>query len=316
MCLSNLLKLGVVDLDTSHPHIWVPLLRRLGYDVAAVFDGGVVHKVGYADTFATKHAIPQVWRSVEDMASSDGVEMAIIHTCDWGLHAARAWPFIQLNKPIFIDKPIAGSMGDLAQLASWAAAGSRITGGSALRFCQEVLDEREFGLMHGPILSAMVGCGIDEFNYGIHAYALACGLMGPQLIAVRHLGVRRGRHQIDLRWNDDRYVSLVAAGANWLPFFATVIYQDTVRHFQVNTDALYQTLLTTTMPYLSGRRPDPPIPFAELIVPEKAALAARLSLLRQCAWVEMHELDASDVAFDGTAFARHYKIAAHTKSQS
>jgi len=37
------MKIGVVDIDTSHPQNWIPIERTLGHDVAGLWDGGSVH---------------------------------------------------------------------------------------------------------------------------------------------------------------------------------------------------------------------------------------------------------------------------------
>ena len=41
------MKIGVVDLDTSHPQNWIPIERDLGHEVAGIWDGGAVHPPGY-----------------------------------------------------------------------------------------------------------------------------------------------------------------------------------------------------------------------------------------------------------------------------
>ncbi len=44
------MRIGVVDLDTSHPQNWVPSERELGHDVVGLWDGGDVHPPGYDGT--------------------------------------------------------------------------------------------------------------------------------------------------------------------------------------------------------------------------------------------------------------------------
>jgi hypothetical protein len=46
------MRIGVVDLDTSHPQNWVPLERELGHAVVGGWDGGSVHPPEYPATFA------------------------------------------------------------------------------------------------------------------------------------------------------------------------------------------------------------------------------------------------------------------------
>src|SRR5690606_9657417 len=107
--------------------------------------------------------------SLEEMATE--VDCAIIHSCDWDTHVDKARPFVKRGKSVLIDKPLAGNRHDLAQLQHWHMQGARIAGGSSLMFCAEVAawlaqpaDER--GTPH----TVFCGCGVDEFNYGIHAY--------------------------------------------------------------------------------------------------------------------------------------------------
>jgi predicted dehydrogenase len=97
---------------------------------------------------------------LEDMV--DEVDGVIIHTADWGRHVAQARGFVQAGKSVLIEKPLAGNERDARQLAEWAAAGHRLTGGSSLRFAREVRDwlarspeER------GEVQTAFAGCGTD-----------------------------------------------------------------------------------------------------------------------------------------------------------
>src|SRR4051794_5714526 len=115
------MRIGLVDLDTSHPAAWVPILRELGHEMVGVFDGGAVHPPGYAEKFAADRAIPDVFASVSDMV--ERVDCAILHSCDWDTHVRNARPFVNAGKAVLVDKPIAGSVRDLHQLRDWARGG-------------------------------------------------------------------------------------------------------------------------------------------------------------------------------------------------
>ncbi|MCB0128574.1 MAG: hypothetical protein KDE58_40190, partial [Caldilineaceae bacterium] len=97
------MKIGLVDLDTSHPQNWVPIIRDLGHSVVGVWDGGAVHPPGYADQFAATHGIRHVFEDLGAMV--DAVDCAIIHSCDWDTHIAKAQPFVEAGKALLIDKP-------------------------------------------------------------------------------------------------------------------------------------------------------------------------------------------------------------------
>ena len=129
------MKIGLVDLDTSHPGSWLPILRALGHEVIGVIDHGDVHPAGYATRFAAEHGIPRVFASLAETA--EAVDCAIVHSCNWDTHVARTRPFIDASKAVLMDKPLAGTVADLRQLEAWAARGARITGGSSVRWCAE-----------------------------------------------------------------------------------------------------------------------------------------------------------------------------------
>ena len=306
-------KVGHVDLDTSHPGNWVPIIRDLGYEVVGVHDGGTVWPEGYAQKFAAQHEIPKVYPSLEEMAQD--VDIAMIHSCNWDLHIGRAEPFVAAGKAVFIDKPMVGNLSDALQLTRWAQQGVRVTGGSSARFACEVqeylgrpLEER------GHPHSIFAGCGVDEFNYGIHAYSLMLGLMGTGVESVRYLGSSTQR-QIEVVWSDGRR-GILTVGANpaYLPFYATVVSDQAVTHIQLDNSRLYRALLEKTLPYLAGEG-EGPASIEDLLEAELTAVAARMSSLQDGARIWLADLrhdeagcDAGRDGYDGEAFAQSYRL--------
>lgn len=307
------MRIGVVDLDTSHPKAWIPILRELGHQVVGVWDGGSVHPKGYAETFAKENDIPRVFASPTEMAGE--VDCAILHGCDWDTHVEKARPFVEAKRAILIDKPIAGNLKDLRQLGDWVKSGIRITGGSSLRYCYETrdylekpVDER--GIPH----TVFCGCGVDEFNYGIHAYSMLSGILGPGISRVRHLG-NHVQDQIEVSWEDGRKGLLVVGDCgNWIPFHATIVTEKSCTHYLADAGKLYRALLERVLPYLSGEA-EPPLPFDGLIEPELTALAARKSALNHDQEVHLSSLAEGEGGFDGPAFAESYKQAKYGPSK-
>jgi len=77
----------------------------------------------------------------------------------------------------------------------------------------------------------------DEFNYGIHAYAMVHSLIGPGVQSVRYMGSKIQR-QIEIQWSDGRESNpdhRGRAGA-YLPFYATVLSDRAVRHIIVDNN--------------------------------------------------------------------------------
>ncbi len=299
------MRIGIVDLDTSHPQNWIPIERELGHEVVGVFDAGDIHPAGYAQKFASEHGIPRVFGSVEEMVPE--VDCAIIHSCDWDTHVAKARPFVEAGKSVLIDKPMAGCRRDLDIIEGWVHDGARIAGGSSLRYCCETQEwlarpVEERGTAH----TVICGCAVDEFNYGIHAYAMLAGIMGGRALRVRHLGGVPQR-RLQVLWPDQRqgYV-VVGKVAGWVPFWATVVTERGVTQFIADSGKLYRALLEACLPYLAGETDTPPIPPDELLEPERWAVAARASWMGKDAWVVTEHPDPDD-GYDGAAFAVEYR---------
>jgi len=302
------MKIGLVDLDTTHPEKWIPIERDLEHEVVGLWDGGDVHPSEYVTEFAEKHSIPRVYESLEAMARD--VDCAIIHGCDWDTHVEKARPFVEAEKSILVDKPMAGNLRDIRQLQTWARSGSRITGGSSLRYCYEVQDflanaDKNQCVAH----TVLTGCTVDEFNYGIHAYTLLAGILGAGVVSVQHLskGVQR---RVRVNWPDGRMgIVVIGEAAEWIPFYASISTDKDVTQFVAANDKIYRAFLEIALPYLAGEVDEPPVPFDQLIEPELLALAAKISWQENDREVRLDELTDCTVSYNGHVFAEGYRRA-------
>jgi hypothetical protein len=305
------MKIGVVDLDTSHPQNWIPLIRELGHEVVGLIDHGGVHPAGYAETFAKDMEVAKVFTSTDEMVEE--VDAAIVHSCNWDVHLERARPFLEGGKAVFIDKPMAGNKKDLMDLLEYEKKGARLTGGSSFLYCKESEDYlsqpfEERGTPH----TVFAGCAVDEFNYGSHAYSLLYSILGPGLQSVRHLGEGVQR-QLQLKWKDGRtgFLSIGNQEA-WLPGYATVVTEKAVTQFITDTSLLYRNLLQKVLPYFAGEVEEPPMQLADIAEVELAALAARTSWLNGDIEVKLEDLPSDSQGYDGTQFETGYRIARYS----
>ena len=312
-------KLGLVGLCTSHPEAWVPIIRTLNeerlvdVEVAAAWDSGETRPAGFAQEFARKFDIAKSPVNLEDMLNMvDGV---IVHTTNWDKHLEQARPFVDAGKAVLLDKPMVGTMSDINQLLDWGKTGKRVTGGSSLRFTtvgKEYLARpvKERGTIH----TLFAGCGVDEFNYGIHAYAFTSQLMGAGIQSVQWLGTSLQK-QIKISWKDGRVAILAvgSVGGGWLPFHLTAITEKNVAQLVPDNSSLYRPLLEACLPYMAGQTDEAPLAMTELVEPEMAALAARQSWLNGGKTIYLSDLKHNDEGYDGTQFAREYRRARLSK---
>ncbi len=306
-------RIGIVGLCTSHPENWVPIIRDLtkekliDAEVTACWDPAETRPEGFAKEFAKKFDIPNPIDNLNDMI--DLVDGVIIHTANWDRHIEQAKPFIEADKSILIDKPIVGNLKDANQLIEWARLGKRITGGSSLRFAKEVKDFLSKPIEErGEVHTAYAGCGTDEFNYGIHAYALISGLLGPGIRSVRYLGVSKQK-QIMITWDDGKIGFVTVGKQNWIPFHLTAITDKLATQITTDNSIIYRTLLENILPYFTGKTDTPPLPIETLLEPELAAIAARLSWMNHGAEIFLTDLRIDDPGYDGTQFALEYRLA-------
>lgn len=290
------LRIGIIDLDTSHPKSFLPIIRELGHEVVAVWDRGTVQDDGYAAEFAAQFDIAKVVPP-QDMPGL--VDAVYLNAVDWDRHVPTAQPFVEQGIPVLIDKPLAGSSGDLAQLRYWLRAGAVITGGSALRWCDEAVRARA----ELDIEFATIWCAGHPLDYGIHGHSLAVGLLGPDIDAVRHLGDSPWR--MELRWRDGRSCQLVVAEpGHSVPFRALVLTPDGAREVVPELGNLYPSFLRAVLPRLGGSVPVESD--RQTVVAEAAALADLASSRDGGAWISVDDLP-DGVGFDGPGFAGGYR---------
>ena len=308
-------KLGLVGLCTSHPENWVPIIKEmnekenLDVEIVAAWDSGETRPEGFEFTkeFAKDFNIPTALENVEDMV--DMVDGIILHTTNWDKHIEQARPFVDAGKSVLIDKPIVGNMRDANQILKWMKQGKRITGGSSLRFCYELqkflaqpVSER------GEIHTAYAAIGVDDMNYGIHAYSIISGLMGPGISSVQYLGSSKQK-QLMLKWDDGRIALMTVGKSEWLPFNITAVTDKNVFQISVDNTQIYQSLLEAELPYLIGKTDTLPLTADEILEPEFAAIAAKTSWQNNGQEIFLTDLREDDQGYDGRQFAAEYRRA-------
>ncbi len=190
-----MLKVGIIGLDTSHAPAFAKILNDPNAP-AEVANCRVVaaYPQGSEDIASSVERVPkyteelkalgvEIVDSIDDLIKR--VDCVLLETNDGRPHLAQALPVLKAKKPLFIDKPVAGSLADA--VAIFAAAEKYNTPmftSSSLRFTAgaQKLRRGEFGEVFGCDAyspAALEKTHPDLFWYGIHGVESLFTVMGP-----------------------------------------------------------------------------------------------------------------------------------------
>jgi hypothetical protein len=298
-----MIRIGLVDLDTSHPQAFTRILRTIpDVEVRALWDGHDVWPEGYEDTFARENGIPVVCSRLEEMP--DHVDAAMIHGTNWDTHIDKALVFMKAKKPVLIDKPVVGSAKDCDRLLNLQEHyGSLVYGGSSLRYAREVAAMRKaIGPRQGLLSIVAAGPG-DFFSYGIHTTEMLQGFAGTGVQSVRAIT----QHKVPVLavTYHDGFVALLHLQMPFHEWSLSAYTDQGLRTTTVSVDGLYEPFLQNFISLLKGGEVD--YTLAGPVEAVRVHLAARISLEKGIE-VSLDSLPG-DSGFNGQAFAGEYAAA-------
>jgi hypothetical protein len=295
-----MIRIGLVDLDTSHPAAFTSILNKMeGVTVTALWDGHDVYPAGYDSQFAQEHGIEHVCSSLDELVAT--VDAAMIHGVDWDKHIEKALPFLEARKPVLIDKPIVGKIRDINRLLELQAKyRSPIFGGSSLRFADEVQELNRSKPQMGEIYLATASGPGDIFAYGIHTTEMAEGVVGTGVEAVEFLGERKAElYKVVYRKGFILLLQLLAPFHEW----SLGLYTATGLHVRkIDSTKLYTPFLTQFLKVIRGEAVA--YSLSDSLEAVKIHIAAKKSKLCRRA-VRLDELLPED-GFEGAAYAASY----------
>ncbi len=120
-----MLRAGIIGLDTSHVTAFTKLLNNpknegdlAGVRVVAAFPGGSQDVASSRDRLEgfTKHmrdkfTASRSSNSIEELLAK--VDVVLLESVDGRPHLQQAMPVLKAGKPVFIDKPLGGSLADV-----------------------------------------------------------------------------------------------------------------------------------------------------------------------------------------------------------
>jgi predicted dehydrogenase len=190
------LRAGLIGCDTSHVIAFTRLLNRAKPDSPF---GGVVVVAAYAggspDVAASSKRVSgftrqlrdeyhvEIVNSIEELLAK--VDVVLLESVDGRPHLKQALLVFKSHKPVFIDKPIAGSLADALRIFELARRyKTPCFSSSSLRFSPEIARRRK-----DPKVGEILGCDVygpcelephhpDLFWYGIHGVESLFTVMG------------------------------------------------------------------------------------------------------------------------------------------
>jgi predicted dehydrogenase len=190
------LRIGIIGCDTEHVPIFTKIFNNpnagpefAGMRVVAVFPSvsddipeSVSHVPQYAEEM--RKAGVEIVDSIP--ALLDRVDAVLIESIDGRKHLEQARPVIAAGKPLFIDKPVGGSLAEAMEIYRLAAEKNvPCFSSSSLRFSPAIV-----GMVNDPKIGKVLGCDAfspcsleihhpDLFWYGVHGVELLFTIMGP-----------------------------------------------------------------------------------------------------------------------------------------
>ncbi|MBC7235716.1 MAG: Gfo/Idh/MocA family oxidoreductase [Chloroflexi bacterium] len=267
------LRIGIIGFDTSHVPAFTKLLNdpRDPYYVPGAkvvcgypsFSPDVESSYTRVEEF--KQEMVNTWRvelvdSVEEVVAR--CDAVLLESVDGRRHLEEARPVIAARKPLYIDKPLAASYDEAAEIYRLAReVDCPVFSSSSLRF-----DANMVAIKNDPELGAVLGC--DAFSpatleptnpglfwYGVHGCEILYTFMGQGCQRVRCYS-KAGADVVVGIWADGRLGTLRGTRRGAHEYGATVFGAGRVAQALRSRDVpLYAPLLREIMAFFRGGPP-------------------------------------------------------------
>ena len=221
LCHAADLRLGIIGLDTSHVTAFTELLNNPkakdhvpGVRVVAAFKGGsadIPSSIGkveeYTAVLRDKYDV-KIYDSIQQVCAE--VDAVLIESVDGRPHLEQARIVIAAKKPLYIDKPVGGTLRDALEIFRLAeAAGVPLFTSSSLRFAKSTLAVRAGSI--GKVESAETTSPAhlnehhpDLYWYGVHGCESLFTVMGTGCESAQRRATADGKIEVIGRWQGGR----------------------------------------------------------------------------------------------------------------
>lgn len=215
------LRIGMIGLDTSHVPAFTEILNNPqnkkhvpGAKVVAAFKGGspdiessASRVDGFTKTLVEKYGV-KLYDSIEEMCKN--VDAVMIESVDGRPHLAQAIPVIKAKKPLFLDKPMGGSLKDVLEIFRLAKeANVPVWSSSSLRYGKGIpavragsIGKVNYAETSSP--ASLEKTHPDLFWYGVHGCEALFAVMGTGCESVKRGKTEDGRIEVIGKWKGGR----------------------------------------------------------------------------------------------------------------
>ena len=215
------LRIGMIGLDTSHVPAFTDILNNPqnkahvpGAKVVGAVKGGSMdipssrdRVEGFTKTLVEKYNV-KLYDTVEELVKN--VDAVFIESVDGRPHLAQAIPVIKAGKPLFIDKPMAGTLKDALEIFRLAKdAKVPVWSSSSLRYGKAAQAVRAGSVGKVNYAEATSPAGLEEhhpdlFWYGVHGCETLFTVMGTGCESVKRSTTADGKIEVTGKWKGGR----------------------------------------------------------------------------------------------------------------
>lgn len=211
-------RIGMIGLDTSHVTAFTKQINdssnRYGCRVVAAYQGGspdIISSANRLEEYTSQMRDEfgvEIVKTIEELCKKvDGV---MLESVDGRPHLEQIKPVIAAKKPVYLDKPMAGSLEDVIEIFRLAKENNvPCWSSSSLRFCPGII-----GMRNNDTIGAVIGCDAfspcpleehhpDLYWYGIHGVETLFTIMGTECETVRRVQTKDTEHVVGV-WKDGR----------------------------------------------------------------------------------------------------------------
>ena len=281
---SKPLRAGMIGLDTSH----VIAFTKAFNDPKATGDLADIRIVagypGGTDIPASKNRVAKFTAELREQgvqivdsipALLELVDVVLLESVDGRPHLEQARPVLEAGKPLYIDKPLAGSLADAVAIFDLAKKyGTPCFSSSSLRFTPALSQLGETGVGEVTGCSVWAPCSLeptvpDLFYYGVHGVEALFTIMGPGCVEVTRTQTKDTELVVGV-WEDGR-VGTFRGIRNAKSEYAAVVF-GTKGISRVTTYAGYEPMLRAMARFFKTKEvPVPPEATLEIFAFMEAA---------------------------------------------